>query len=259
MGGLAMASDPRAPQALYDDSASAWTRTTPSSLSDFTARPAVLELCRPCEGARVLDLGCGEGYCARQLRLAGAGEVLGIDISSGMIAGALAEEERSPLGIRYRQGDATDLTQLETAAFDLTIAVFLFNYLTIEAMSDCMREVARVLRPGGRFVFSVPHPAFPYLRAAAPPFYFDLGGEGYFAARNARFAGKIWKRDGSALDVQLVHKTIEDYFSALHSAGFRALPLLRELAVTPQIMDVDPRFFGPLLGLPLHLALAITR
>ena len=254
-----MTGDPRATEALYDSSAAAWTRTTPSSLSDFTARPAVLELCRPCEGVRALDLGCGEGYCARQLRRAGAKEVLGIDLSSGMIAGALAEEERSPLGIRYQQGDAADLTRLEAAAFDLVVAVFLFNYLTTDAMSACMREVVRVLRPGGKFVFAVPHPAFPYLRAPAPPFYFDLGGASYFGARNTRFPGKIWKLDGSALDVQVVHKTVEDYFCALKSAGFGALPEVRELGVTSQIMEVDPPFFAPLLGLPLHLALAIER
>jgi hypothetical protein len=122
-----------------------------------------------------------------------------------------------------------------------------------------MSQVRRVLRPGGKFVFSVPHPAFPYLRAPEPPFYFDLGGAPYFAARDARFAGKIWKRDGSALDVQLVHKTLEDYFKALAGAGFTALPELRELGVTPQILEIDPAFFGPLVGLPLHLALAVAR
>ena len=254
-----MPSDARPTQALYDDTAPAWARVAPSSLSDFTARPFVLEMCRPYAGSRVLDLGCGEGYCARQLRRGGAAEVLGVDLSPGMIAGALAEEERAPLGIQYEQGDATDLEQLPDGRFDLVVAVFLFNYLTSEASTTCMREVRRVLRGGGRFVFSVPHPAFPYLRAPAPPFYFDVGGADYFAARDTRFAGKIWKRDGSALDVQLVHKTLEDYFACLKRAGFEALPELRELSVTPAIMEVDPPFFGPLLGLPLHMALAVTR
>jgi SAM-dependent methyltransferase len=216
-------------------------------------------MCRPYSGARVLDLGCGEGYCARRLRRGGAAEVLGIDLSSSMIDAALAEEERSPLGIRYQKGDATQLAQLDSAHFDLVVAVFLFNYLTTETMTACMREVLRVLRPGGKFVFSVPHPAFPYVRAPAPPFYFDLGDASYFGARDTRFAGKIWKRDGSALDVQVVHKTLEDYFNGLREAGFASLPELRELGVTQQIADVDPSFFAPLLGLPLHVALALTR
>jgi SAM-dependent methyltransferase len=254
-----MTEDVRSTRDLYDASAGAWTRNAPSSLSDFTARPFVLKLCEPYGGARVLDLGCGEGYCARQLKKGGAGEVLGIDLSSGMIEAAIREEQERPLGIVYRQGDAQKLATLASAHFDLVVAVFLFNYVDCEVMTACMREVSRVLKPGGKFVFSVPHPAFPYFRKPQAPFYFDLGGANYFAARNLRYPGKIWRRDGSALDVQVVHKTVEDYFLALGSAGFNRLPELRELTVTQTILEVDPAFFAPLLGLPLHLALAITR
>jgi toxoflavin synthase len=252
-----MTADIRSTRDLYDASAGAWTRNEPISLSDFTARPFVLKLCEPYYGARVLDLGCGEGYCARKLRSGGAGDVLGIDLSSGMIEAALKEEAERPLGIAYRQGDAQKLSALETGSFDLVVAVFLFNYLDSQATTNCMREVARVLRPGGKFVFSVPHPAFPYMRAPQAPFYFDLAGASYFAARNTRFPGKIWRRDGSALDVQVVHKTVEDYFTALGQAGFTKLPEVRELTVTQSIMDVDPAFFGPLLGLPLHMAVSV--
>jgi SAM-dependent methyltransferase len=254
-----MTRDARETRDLYDASAGAWTRNAPSSLSDFTARPFVLKLCEPYRDARVLDLGCGEGYCARQLRRNGAGEVLGIDLSSKMIEAAIHEENARPLGITYQQGDAATLNTQKSADFDLVVAVFLFNYLDCEAMTASMREVHRVLKPGGKFVFSVPHPAFPFMRAPQAPFYFDLGGANYFAARNTRYPGKIWRRDGSALDVQVVHKTVEDYFNGLGSAGFGSMPELRELSVTESILDVDPAFFGPLFGLPLHLALSVIR
>jgi SAM-dependent methyltransferase len=256
-----MSADPRTARELYDHSSRAWARTEPSSVSDFTARPAVIEMCRPFAGKTVLDLGCGEGYCARILRRNGAERVLGIDVSAGMIDAAQREEAREPLGIQYRCGDAGQLAEIESGGTDLVVAVFLFNYLTSDAMAACMVEVARVLRPGGRFVFAVPHPALPWMRKPERPFFFDVPAVGadYFATRNQRFAGKIWKRDGTALEVQLVHKTLEDYFQALDGAGFTRLPRVRELRVTPEISAVDPEFFAPLVGTPLHLALSIER
>ncbi|HKU40745.1 MAG TPA: class I SAM-dependent methyltransferase [Polyangiales bacterium] len=256
---MSVQQDQRTASELYDHQAGNWTRTAPSSLSDFTARPPVLELCKPYQGSTVLDLGCGEGYCARTLRDGGAAEVLGIDVSSRMIEAAKAEEQRNPKGIRYRQGDATDLHELADASFDRVLAMFLFNYLTTTATQQCLREVARILRPGGKFVFAVPHPSLPWLRKPAPPFYFDVGSTGYFQARDTRWAGKIWKRDGTELEVQLVHKTLEDYFAALRGAGFNTMPLIRELRVTPEILSVDPKFFGPLGDVPLHLAVSVER
>ena len=56
-----------------------------------------------------------------------------------------------------------------------------------------------------------------------------------------------------------MHKTLEDYFTALRRAGFECMPELRELGVTPEMVLLDRGFFGPLLGFPLHLALGIVR
>jgi len=59
--------------------------------------------------------------------------------------------------------------------------------------------------------------------------------------------------------VQLRHKTLEDYFQALQAAGFARFPVVRKLYVTPEILAVDPAFFGLVLDMPLHLAMALTR
>src|SRR5579885_3504823 len=94
---------------LYNGTATRWVRGEPSSLSDFTARPAILALCEPVADLRILDLGCGEGYCSRELRRRGAGHVQGIDLSQGMIAAAQLQESQDCLGIHYEVGCATDL------------------------------------------------------------------------------------------------------------------------------------------------------
>ena len=242
---------------LYDQNAGNWVRHQPSSLSDYTARPFVLGLCQPVQGKRVLDLGCGEGYCSRILRRGGA-EVFGIDVSKEMIERARKAEAQEPLGIQYAVGDAAQ-ARLGEAMFDIVLAVFLFNYMNVDQMRRTMVHVRSMLRPGGSFVFAVPHPSFPFMREAAAPFYFDIGDGTYFGARNALFPGRIWKRDGAALEVQLVHKTLQDYFDTLNAAGFDTMPQLLELKVTPDMVEIDPVFFSPLLDVPLHIAIRVVR
>jgi toxoflavin synthase len=250
---------PENTETLYNNNAASWVRDQPTSLSDFTARPAILSMCEPIQGLRILDLGCGEGYCSRELSRRGASSVRGIDLSQKMIEAACAQEAKDCLGLHYETGCATDLSQFSDGEFDLVVAVFLFNYLNIAQMHQCMTEVRCTLRSGGRFIFSVPHPAFPYMRQADYPFYFQVNQKSYFSGRNNLFPGRIWKRDGSWLDVQLVHKTLQDYFEGLQNAGFSAMPTIKELHVTPEHLQIDPVFFEPLVDFPLHLAFQVSR
>jgi hypothetical protein len=133
------------------------------------------------------------------------------------------------------------------------MAVFLFNYLTRTEMRTVMEAVRGHLIPGGRFVFTVPHPCFPYMRAAERPFYFDTKGHNYFVGVDRTYEGQIWRRDGAAVPVRCVHKTWADYFEALTLAGFSRTPKVVELGVTDEHIALDPAFFGPLKGYPLHV------
>ena len=244
---------------LYDEHAARWQRREPSSLSDFTGRPAVFDLCGDVTGLDIIDLGCGEGYCARELASRGAGSITGVELSDEMVQLAQAQDAELGHGIHFRQGDITRLTDAD-ASFDLALGVFVYNYVDTEQMLASFREVHRVLRPGGHFVFSVPHPAFAYIRTEQqPPFYFDVSGSGYFSGRNVQHQGAIYRRDGTALPVQKIHKTFSDYFDALAAAGFGALPQVQELQVLPEHLELDPGFFGAVADLPLHMAFRIRR
>ncbi len=244
---------------IYDRSVTNWKRTEPILLSDFTARPFVLSWCEPIYGLRVLDLGCGEGYFARQLKERGAADIEGIDSSRQMISGAIAAEQIEPLGISYRVSDAGELSEFHDEQFDLVVVVFLFNYVDCAKMTSIMKEIFRLLRTGGRFVFSVPHPFFAFLHKEQPPFYFQRNGAGYFSSRNQLFEGRIWRRDGTDVPVQCIHKTFDDYFNALAAAGFTSLPAIKELYTQPEHLEMDPDFFEPLKDKPLHLAFRIMR
>ena len=244
---------------LYDQHASRWQRREPSSLSDFTGRPPVFDLCGDVRGLDIVDLGCGEGYCTRELAARGAGSLVGIELSQEMVDIAEIQEKELGQGIRYRQGDVTALEDAE-ASFDLAVGVFVYNYLDTTQMLASFREVHRVLRPGGAFVFSVPHPAFSFIHQdRSRPFFFDVGQAGYFSGRNVQFQGEIYRRSGEALPVQMIHKTVSDYFDGLREAGFETLPQVRELAVREEHLQLDPDFFGPVKDRPLHLAIRIER
>jgi len=264
------------PAQLYESNSQQWVRKEPSCLSDFTARPAIFQLCEPVKDAVILDLGCGEGYCARELMRRGANKVIGVDISGNSIAAAQAEEQREPLGITYLTGNSTNVLELlrnhnllteQEGCFDVVVAVFLFNYLTLHEMCQCMTQVQRLLKPGGRFIFSVPHPSFAFWSHPQASFHFDVqglaGGEdnslGYFSVRDRLLPGKIARRDGTQLQVQLRHKTIEDYFQALRKSDFDTLPTMQELRVTEEHIELDQGFFGSLYDIPLHLAFSIHK
>ncbi len=245
-------------QQVYNDNAGKWLRLEPSSLSDFTARPLVFEACGDVEGRSVLDIGCGEGYCARELKRRGAGDCLGIDLSEQMIQAARLQEEQDHFGIEFQACNVVVFQPVRQ--FDLCIAVFLFNYLRVEEMRQVFAMVYQALEPGGEFVFSVPHPFFPFVRKQqTAPFYFSAEGKNYFADVNEQFEGEIWKRGGEPLHVQCVHKTFSDYFEGLRSAGFSTLPQVQELTVTPELAATDEAFFGPLLNEPLHVLFKISK
>ena len=134
---------------LYDASASAWRRDQPLLLSDFTARPRVLEVLGSVRGLEVWDLGCGEGYVARALLAEGAALVRGFDISAQMVSLAQSAPAAGGQAI-YAVRDLGEPSHWPEGQCDAVLAVFLFNYLTLAQMEGVLRGVRQALRPGGR-------------------------------------------------------------------------------------------------------------
>ncbi|MCA9581448.1 MAG: methyltransferase domain-containing protein [Myxococcales bacterium] len=243
---------------LYDADAGKWRRRKPNSLSDFTGRPAVFELCGDVTGLRVADVGCGEGYCTRELKHRGAAEIVGIELSAKMVEQAQAQEAEDKLGIEYRQGNVLAL-DLPDGYYDLVTAVFVFNYLTRDECRKTLEEVHRILKPGGHFVYSIPHPCFPFMKDRKAPFFFDFQENGYFSGLDTKNEGEIHCLDGTALRVQMIHKPLEEYFNVMRAAGFTLMPEVRELRVQPEHLESNPEFFGPVNDIPLHMAFRIQK
>jgi SAM-dependent methyltransferase len=102
------------------------------------------------EGMHVLDLGCGDGTTALPAAKRGA-DVLGVDIARNLVeAGNRRATEQGLANLRFQQGDATDLRELASRAFDLVVSVF--GAMFAPKPLDVAKEMVRVARPGGRIV-----------------------------------------------------------------------------------------------------------
>jgi SAM-dependent methyltransferase len=243
---------------MFNSNANQWTRQEPMILSDFTARPFVLQELLPLKGKHVLDLGCGEGYVSRLAAQAGAESIFGIDISVEMIARAQREAAKgAPCPMMFKNADATSFRDFPRPQFDRAVAVFMLSYLTCAEMAAVFRSVHSHLAPGGRFIFTVPHPFLPYIKPSGKPVYFDPQGRDYFAGVDHAYPGEIWRRDGNAVPVSYMHKTFADYFSALTAAGFEKIPKLIELKVTEEHLALDRPFFEGAVGYPLQALFSV--
>lgn len=115
-------------------------------------REHVLALAAAQDGERLLDAGCGTGLTALRMAARHSGcTVHGIDISPRMIAAARQEAHKQDLAVDFRVGSITGLPY-PNAVFDVVITTIMFHHLDLVEKRQAVAEVARVLKPGGRYV-----------------------------------------------------------------------------------------------------------
>ena len=114
-------------------------------------------------GLAVLDLGCGDGTTALPAARRGA-DVLGVDIAENLVTAGNARAQAAGLGnLRFEQGDASNLENLEDDRFDLVISIF--GAMFAPRPFDTAKEMVRVTKPGGRIVMGNWIPGDPTLVA----------------------------------------------------------------------------------------------
>jgi SAM-dependent methyltransferase len=115
------------------------------------------------KGAKVLDLGCGDGTTAIPAAKLGA-EVLGVDIAHNLVeAGNRRAKEAGLANIKFQEGDATNLAGLKDKSFDLSVSIF--GAMFAPRPADVAKEMVRVTKPGGRVVMGNWIPGDPTLVA----------------------------------------------------------------------------------------------
>jgi ubiquinone/menaquinone biosynthesis C-methylase UbiE len=115
------------------------------------ARRTLFDLAPLRPGDRVLDIGCGTGTFATMLKQRYPSvEVTGLDPDARALARARRKAEQARVLVRLDQGFADSL-EYPAASFDVVFSSFMFHHLEGSNREKTLREVHRVLKPGGSF------------------------------------------------------------------------------------------------------------
>jgi SAM-dependent methyltransferase len=201
-----------APGTEWEDEAENWIRWARTEGHDayWAYRASFFDRIVPAAGAVTVELGCGEGRVARDLRDR-AHHLIGVELSPTLVAEAAAADP----GGRYVRADASRLP-LAAGCCDLVVA---YNSLMdIADMEAAVAEAGRILIPGGRFCVCVTHPINEAgrfdSRAADAPFVIT---DTYFGRR--RFEATE-ARGGLTMTFRGWSYALEEYAQAFERAGF---------------------------------------
>jgi ubiquinone/menaquinone biosynthesis C-methylase UbiE len=230
--------------ARYDQIADFYEQRSGKNVSD-PATAALLDLAGDVAGLRLLEVACGQGRVARELARRGA-VVTGLDISAALLTKAWAAEAAQPLGISYLHADVTASGLLDGQVFDGVVCNY--GLPDIDDLDGLLANVARLLRPGGWFVFSMLHPCFPGGGSDAPSSWPPDKGyyqEGWWLASNTGCRGQV----GSS------HRMISTYLNQLTRHGL----VLDVVAEPPPGSEVELRRPPRAAPVPIYLAARCAR
>ncbi len=181
----------------------------------------------------VLDVGTGEGQLARALADVGVSTV-GIDLFPRQIATAV---ERGG-GPAYGLATATAIP-LADRSIDAAVACLVFEH--IDDVDAAINEIARVLRPGGIFLFLLNHPLLQTPdsgwvddRVLDPP-------DQYWRIGNYLSEAVTVEEVGKGVFVKFVHRPLHRYLNAVADAGMR-LDWMDEPAPPPGFLQIAPHY-----------------
>ena len=214
--------------------------------------PTLFRILGSVQGHDVLDLACGNGYISRKMAREGA-RVTGVDASEPVIELARMRERQASLGIKYNVCDAAALSPLTEGSFDA--AVCNMALMDIPRAKEAVSEVSRVLRPGGRFVFSISHPCFDIPNASGWALERMGGGRVTLWRKVSRYREVFsdwfyWIVNGSVHRTRAHHRPLSWYFRSLKEAGL-AVESFEEPEPTSEFLENDDEG-GWIAQIPLH-------
>lgn len=187
---------------------------------------------------RILDLGCGSGEHCKDYVKMGAKHVTGVDISEKMLA--KAKEINSDPKISYIRMPMEDLDKLE-GEFDLAVSALAIHY--IEDYAGVVKNVARLLSPGGEFIFSQEHP-INTCHSGALGDRWIRDETGYKTSAKISDYSREGERDSVWFvdNVKIYHRTISTVINVLVDNGFMIEKLV-EPKPSEELVEKYPDYY----------------
>jgi SAM-dependent methyltransferase len=199
---------------------------------------------------RVLDVGCGEGQVARLAHRLGAELVVGVDPTWAQVRVAC---ERGG-GPGYGRAEAAALP-FRDGAFDTVVACLVFEH--IDAVDDAIAEVARVLRPDGRFLFFLNHPLLQTPNSGWIDDHVLDPPEQYWRIGPYLVEAHSLEEVEKDVFIPFIHRPLSRYVNALSDAGLRIVRM-HEPAPPPGFLALAEEY-AEAATIPRLLLLATER
>jgi len=197
-------------EALWEQNSGWWQREF-SAGADVEYEQQILPLVARHIGhrARVLDIGCGEGQVARYLSRQGI-EVIGLDPTASQLRAA-RDRAGGPLYARAR----ADALPCRSESFDAVLVCLAIEH--VDAYEAAIKEVARTLKPGGRFVLVLSHPL---LQAPGSGWIDDqIIGERYWRVGAYLDDDVVVDEVAPGVAFRFIHRPLSRYVHAMGQCG----------------------------------------
>lgn len=246
----------------YDDHATAWAarlRQGNNAAHRFLEKPAMFAKLPDLKGTRVLCIGCGSGEEVDMLMAKGATSIVGIDVSEKLIELARGAYPDATFHVRPME----DLSCFGEHSFDYVYSSLTFHYSA--DWSGLLREINRLLVPGGRLLFSTHHPVKWGSEVTRSPEVdtFKMGYERPAGAMpvvhgdylNSRQISDQWF---GSMAVEYFHRPLEAIFRDIFASGLRLIDF-QEPAPTAETKDENPAFWEIHSRIPLFMIFELMK
>lgn len=218
------------------DGIAAYAGESGGDVQRYIVAPAIIDLIGPVAGKEILDLFCGAGYFSRRLASLGA-NVTAVDSSDRLIGIGREINERERFKIEYALAEPTDLSVIEDSIFDDIVCNM--GMMSARDLAGTVSELARLVKLGGRFIFSIVHPCFVMPDAC---WMRDEDGKMLYKAVDKYYTEGWWPSDTISPMRErgkIKHRTLSTYVNALSARGFN-IRRISEPRPSPDALTLKP-------------------